>query len=99
MNAIDFAPEIYSMSRLGGSYGWHQTNSCCNGMQVDIVVVSCSCFAPTPSMAAMIVNHFRMREDVLTYSLAGMGCSSSLICVDMVKHLLRVQALPCKARQ
>ncbi|KAK9787114.1 hypothetical protein WJX73_004058 [Symbiochloris irregularis] len=62
--------------------------------QVDIVIVSCSCFAPTPSMAARVVNRFRMREDVLTYNLSGMGCSSSLICVDMVKHLL--QAMPNK---
>ena len=58
--------------------------------QVDIVIVSCSCFAPTPSMAAMLVNHFKMRRDVLTYNLSGMGCSSSLICVDMAKHLLKV---------
>lgn len=58
--------------------------------QVDVVIVSCSCFAPTPSMAAMLVNHFKMRQDVLTYNLSGMGCSSSLICVDMAKHLLKV---------
>jgi len=59
--------------------------------QVDIVIVSCSCFAPTPSMAAMLVNHFKMRRDVLTYNLSGMGCSSSLICVDMAKHLLKAR--------
>lgn len=61
-------------------------------MQVDIVAVSCSCFAPTPSMAAMLVNRFRFQESVLTYNLSGMGCSSSVICVDMVKHLLTVTA-------
>ena len=43
-------------------------------------------------MAAMIVNHFKLRRDVLTYNLSGMGCSSSLICVDMVKHLLKVKS-------
>lgn len=55
-------------------------------------MVSCSCFAPTPSMAAMLVNKFKMRNDVLTYNLSGMGCSSSLVCVDMASHLLK--ALP-----
>ena len=55
-------------------------------------MVSCSCFAPTPSMAAMLVNKFGMRHDVLTYNLSGMGCSSSLVCVDMASHLLK--ALP-----
>ena len=42
-------------------------------------------------MAAMITNHFKLRRDVLTYNLSGMGCSSSLICVDLVKHLLKVR--------
>ena len=56
------------------------------------MVVSCSCFAPTPSMAAMLVNHFKLRRDVLTYNLSGMGCSSSLISVDLVKHLLKVSS-------
>ena len=58
--------------------------------QIDIVVVSCSCYAPTPSMAACLVNKFGMRKDVLTYQLAGMGCGSSVVCVDMVKRLLTV---------
>jgi 3-ketoacyl-CoA synthase len=41
-------------------------------------------------MAAALVNKFRLRKDVLTYQLAGMGCSSSLICVDMVQRLFKV---------
>ena len=59
--------------------------------QVDIVIVSCSCFSPTPSLAAMVVNHFDMRESTLTYNLGGMGCSSSVIAVDLAKHLLTVR--------
>ena len=43
-------------------------------------------------LAILLVNKFRMRCDVLTYSMAGMGCSSSLVCIDLAKHLL--QALP-----
>lgn len=43
-------------------------------------------------MAAMLVNHFKMRPETLTYNLSGMGCSSSLVCVDMASHLLK--ALP-----
>lgn len=61
-----------------------------DAQSIDVVITSCSCFAPTPSMAAMIVNKFKMRKDVLTYSMAGMGCSSSLVCVDMAKHMLKV---------
>ena len=55
---------------------------------IDAVITSCSCFAPTPSMAAMIVNKFKMRKDVQTYSLAGMGCAASVLCADMAARLL-----------
>lgn len=58
-------------------------------LQIDIVMVSCSCFAPVPSMAAMIANKFKMRPDVLTYNFSGMGCASSLSCVDLAKDLLK----------
>lgn len=43
----------------------------------------------------MLVNHFKFKREILTYNLSGMGCSSSLICVDLAKHLL--QALKNKA--
>ena len=66
-------------------------------VQVDAVIVACSCFAPTPSMAAMVVNHFRMRSDVLTYNLSGMGCSASVVCLDLASHLLKVRAPPSAA--
>ena len=41
-------------------------------------------------MAAMLVNRFKMHRSVLTYSLAGMGCGSSVVAVDMARHLLKV---------
>ena len=66
--------------------------------QVDIVIVSCSCFGPTPSLAAMVVNRFDIKESTLTYNLGGMGCSSSVIAVDLAKHLLMVSAwIRCSA--
>ena len=55
--------------------------------------MSCSCFAPTPSLAAMLVNRFKFRHDVLTYNLSGMGCSTSVVAVDLAKHLLSVSPL------
>ena len=66
--------------------------------QLDILLVSCSCFGPTPSLAAMVVNRFDMKESTLTYNLGGMGCSSSVIAVDLAKHLLTVSAwIRCSA--
>ncbi|KAG6504131.1 hypothetical protein ZIOFF_036461 [Zingiber officinale] len=60
---------------------------------VDIVVTNCSVYTPTPSYAAMIVNRYKMRSDVVSYNLAGMGCSAGLIAIDLVKHLLQFMDL------
>ena len=59
---------------------------------VDILVVNCSLFNPTPSHAAMIINHFKMRSDIVSYSLAGMGCSASVLATDLASDLLATSA-------
>ena len=57
---------------------------------VDILVVNCSLFNPTPSLSAMIINKYKMREDIQSYNLSGMGCSASVIAVHLAKDLLQV---------
>nr|XP_010914511.1 3-ketoacyl-CoA synthase 11 [Elaeis guineensis] len=57
---------------------------------IDILVVNCSLFSPTPSLSTMIINHYKLREDVISYNLGGMGCSAGLISMDLAKHLLKV---------
>ena len=61
-------------------------------LQVDALIVTCSCFSPTPSLASMIVNHFSMRNNTFTYNLSGMGCSSGVIAIDLARHLLQVRS-------
>ena len=58
---------------------------------IDILVVNCSLFNPTPSLSAMIVNHFKMRGDVLSYNLAGMGCSAGVIAIGLAQRMLRTE--------
>ncbi|XP_059446193.1 3-ketoacyl-CoA synthase 20-like [Corylus avellana] len=58
---------------------------------IGILVVNCGAFSPTPSLSAMIVNHYKLRANILTYNLAGMGCSAGIISVDLAKRLLQVQ--------
>ncbi|KAK3414926.1 hypothetical protein EUGRSUZ_H00226 [Eucalyptus grandis] len=57
---------------------------------IGILVVNCSVFNPTPSLSAMIVNHYKLRGNVLSYNIGGMGCSAGLISIDLVKQLLQV---------
>jgi len=57
---------------------------------IDILIVNCSLFNPTPSLCAMIINKFKMRSDVKAFNLSGMGCSAGLISIDLAKDLLQV---------
>ena len=59
-------------------------------MQIDILIVNCSLFNPTPSLSAMVVNHFKMRSNTITYNLGGMGCSAGVIAVGLARELLQV---------
>lgn len=54
-------------------------------------MVNCSLFNPTPSLSAMIVNHFKMRGDVISYNLAGMGCSAGVIAIGLAQRLLMTE--------
>ena len=56
---------------------------------IDILIVNCSLFNPTPSLSAMLVNRFHMKSSVRTYNLAGMGCSAGLIAIDLARDLLQ----------
>lgn len=56
--------------------------------QIDILIVNCSLFCPTPSLSAMIINKFKMRSNIISYNLGGMGCSAGVISIDLAKRLL-----------
>ncbi|KAJ6799186.1 3-ketoacyl-CoA synthase 10-like [Iris pallida] len=56
---------------------------------VGVLVVNCSLFNPTPSLSAMIVNHYKMRGNILSYNLGGMGCSAGIIAVDLARDILQ----------
>ena len=52
--------------------------------------MNCSLFNPTPSLSAMIINHFKMRSNVVSYNLSGMGCSAGVIAISLARELLQV---------
>ncbi|RVX19606.1 3-ketoacyl-CoA synthase 11 [Vitis vinifera] len=47
-------------------------------------------FNPTPSLSAMVINHYKLRGNIISYNLGGMGCSAGLISIDLAKNLLQV---------
>lgn len=58
--------------------------------QIGILIVNCSLFNPTPSLCAMVINHFKMRSNIISYNLAGMGCSASPIAIDLARQMLQL---------
>ncbi|WIA09022.1 hypothetical protein OEZ85_008436 [Tetradesmus obliquus] len=56
--------------------------------QVNFVITNSSLFNPTPSLSAMIMNHFKMSGRTINYSLGGMGCSAGVIALDLARELL-----------
>jgi 3-ketoacyl-CoA synthase len=58
--------------------------------QINFVITNSSLFNPTPSLSAMIVNHFKMGKKTIGYSLGGMGCSAGIIALDLARELLEL---------
>jgi len=67
----------------------NKTNT--NPKDIDILVVNCSLFSPTPSLCALAAHEFGMRSDLASYNLSGMGCSASVIAIDLAKSLLKAK--------
>jgi len=59
-----------------------------NPKNIDILVINCSLFSPTPSLCSMVINKFNMRSDISSYNLSGMGCSAGLISIELAKNML-----------
>ncbi|WJX14629.1 very-long-chain 3-oxoacyl-CoA synthase [Trifolium repens] len=58
--------------------------------EIDILILNCSGFCPSPSLTSIVVNKYAMRSDIKTYNVSGMGCSASALCIDLAQNLLRV---------
>ncbi|KAL9248487.1 3-ketoacyl-CoA synthase 4-like protein [Drosera capensis] len=57
---------------------------------IGVLVVNCSLFNPTPSLSAMIINRYKLRGNIHSFNLGGMGCSAGVISIGLAKDLLRV---------
>eukprot|EP00592_Proboscia_alata_P022907 CAMPEP_0194423948 /NCGR_PEP_ID=MMETSP0176-20130528/23211_1 /TAXON_ID=216777 /ORGANISM="Proboscia alata, Strain PI-D3" /LENGTH=540 /DNA_ID=CAMNT_0039233439 /DNA_START=84 /DNA_END=1703 /DNA_ORIENTATION=- len=58
---------------------------------IDVLVINCSLFSPTPSLCAMVISKFGFRADIQSFNLSGMGCGASLISIDLARNMLQRQ--------
>jgi 3-ketoacyl-CoA synthase len=43
---------------------------------IHFLIINCSLHCPTPSLCALVAHRFKMRSDIGTFNLGGMGCMS-----------------------
>ncbi|KAK1264529.1 3-ketoacyl-CoA synthase 1 [Acorus gramineus] len=55
---------------------------------VDVLIVTCGMFSPSPSLSSIIVNKYGMNPSVKTFNLSGMGCSSGVASIDLAAKIL-----------
>uniref|UniRef100_A0A1J3JUM8 3-ketoacyl-CoA synthase n=3 Tax=Noccaea caerulescens TaxID=107243 RepID=A0A1J3JUM8_NOCCA len=60
-----------------------------NPREIGILIVNSSTFNPTPSLSAMVVNKYKLRSNIKSFNLGGMGCSAGVIAIDLAKDLLQ----------
>ncbi|KAF5954152.1 hypothetical protein HYC85_007008 [Camellia sinensis] len=63
--------------------------------EIDVLVVNVSMISAVPSLTAMIINKYKMRENIKTYNLTGMGCSASLISTNVVENIFKNRKNVC----
>ncbi|MFS7905661.1 putative FAE1/Type III polyketide synthase-like protein [Helianthus anomalus] len=50
---------------------------------------------PTNSIPSIVVNRYKLRDNIITYNLAGMGCSAGLLAIGLAKKLLHIHHNTC----
>ncbi|KAJ0914511.1 putative 3-Oxoacyl-[acyl-carrier-protein (ACP)] synthase III [Helianthus annuus] len=57
---------------------------------IGILIVNCCIYNPVPSLSSIVINHYKLRENIISYNLSGMGCSAGLVAIGLAKQLLQV---------
>ncbi|KAK2405805.1 3-ketoacyl-CoA synthase [Trifolium repens] len=73
---------------------------------IDILILNCSGFCPSPSLTSIVINKYAMKCDIKSYNVSGMGCSASALCmksegdyyVPDFKSVIQHFCLPCPGK-
>ncbi|PWA49771.1 hypothetical protein CTI12_AA478540 [Artemisia annua] len=57
---------------------------------IGILIVNCCLHNTVPSISSIVVNQYKLGENIITYNLVGMGCSAGLHAIGLAKQLLQV---------
>ncbi|XVF05580.1 hypothetical protein REPUB_Repub05bG0185000 [Reevesia pubescens] len=57
--------------------------------EIDLLVVNVAMLSTLPSLSSRIINHYKMRPDIKSFNLTAMGCSASLISLDIVQNVFK----------
>ncbi|GAA0165204.1 hypothetical protein LIER_43706 [Lithospermum erythrorhizon] len=55
---------------------------------IKVLIVNCGVLNPTPSLSAMVINHYKLRHNIQSFNLGGMGCSAGIVAIDLAKDML-----------
>ncbi|MCL7035683.1 hypothetical protein MKW94_002740 [Papaver nudicaule] len=54
-------------------------------LDIDVLILNCSSFSPSPSLSSIIVNKYSMRSDIKSFNISGMGCSAGAIGINIAQ--------------
>lgn len=80
------------------SHGCHKlrillkSESCLHCVQKEINIANSTNTTYAWALLPQVVHKFKMRSDIQSYHLGGMGCSSGVIAVNLIRDLLVVRA-------
>ncbi|KAL4584684.1 hypothetical protein LXL04_009292 [Taraxacum kok-saghyz] len=57
---------------------------------IGILIVNCCVYNTMPSLSSMIVNKYKLRDNIISYNVVGMGCSAGLRAIGLAEKLLQV---------
>uniref|UniRef100_A0A8I6YI76 3-ketoacyl-CoA synthase n=1 Tax=Hordeum vulgare subsp. vulgare TaxID=112509 RepID=A0A8I6YI76_HORVV len=64
--------------------------TCISHDAIGVLITTSSIFCPIPSIADVIVNRYKLRDDLRVMNLSGMACSASVTAVGLATKMLQV---------